>query len=776
MKRVREGSPSSVEGLHQLSITPLGAGQEVGRSCIIVKYQGKTVMLDCGIHPGYAGLASLPFLDEVDLESVDVMLVTHFHLDHCAAVPYVVGHTSFKGRIFMTHPTKAIVHTLLKDFVKVSRGGAETGLYSDKDLDAAIEKTEVIDFHQTVDVGGIRVTPYRAGHVLGAAMFMVEIGGMRLLYTGDYSRIADRHMPAADLPELRPHVVVVESTYGVSRHLPREERETRFVQRIHAAVARGGRVLLPVVALGRAQELLLVLEEYWERHPELHGVPIYQARMRGGEGAGRPPAGLARRAISVYKTYIEMMNDDIKAAFAVANPFQFRHIAHLKSARQFDDSGVSRELFEAWCEDEKNCVVIADFAGTLAREILGNPAEVMTRNGVKARRRMAGPSRWSEVFGAGPGRSPHTCPPPPQVPLRMQVDAISFSAHADFPQTSEFLDSLQAHAEALPTAAPPPAHAAIPSVQPPHVVLVHGEATEMGRLKKALEQHAAALAIPRTVYMPKVTQPVLIHHRAERSAQLVGRLAEKPPTPGAAVRGLLVRRSGAHALMHHADLPRFTKLHPGRVVQRQAIALHRPFAEVRLALEIMFEGTQGAGDLGRVQSNGLPAGQGQLLRIGDAVTLAYHEGAAAGPAGARDGGAAGAVGPHVVLEWCGGSEADMVADTVVAVVLQAAGEPPGLGAVEVARQQALATGDLEAAAAAELGILTSLLGAQFGPARVDAAQGLIFVDVDGKHVIVNAKSGKVQCADEPLRARVQAALVRMQQALAPCEATAEADA
>lgn len=76
---------------------------------------------------------------------------------------------------------------------------------------------------------------------------------MRLLYTGDYSRIPDRHMPPADLPEQRPHIVIVESTYGVSRHLPREEREQRFVERIHTAVARGGRVLLPVVALGRAQ-------------------------------------------------------------------------------------------------------------------------------------------------------------------------------------------------------------------------------------------------------------------------------------------------------------------------------------------------------------------------------------------------------------------------------------------------------------------------------------------------------------------------------------------
>lgn len=164
--------------------------------------------------------------------------------------------------------------------------------------------------------------------------------------------------------------------------------------------------------------------------------------------------------------------------------------------------------------------------------------------------------------------SPVLCPPHsrpllpafPQIPLRMQVDAISFSAHADFPQTSEFLDALQ----------------------PPHVVLVHGEATEMGRLKKALEQHAAALGIPRTLYMPKVTQPVLIEHRAERTAKVVGRLGEKAAQPGAAVRGLLVQgQGGARSLLHHDDLPRFTKLHPGRVVQRQALALHRPFSEVR---------------------------------------------------------------------------------------------------------------------------------------------------------------------------------------------------
>ena len=136
-----------------------------------------------------------------------------------------------------------------------------------------------------------------------------------MLYTGDYSRTPDRHLPGADLPPIPPHVVICESTYGVSPHSPREERERRFTDRVHQILNRGGKVLLPVVALGRAQELLLILEDYWVKHPELAGVPIYQA------------SALARRAMTVYQTYINVLNSDMKAAFEEAN--LFNHVKHL---------------------------------------------------------------------------------------------------------------------------------------------------------------------------------------------------------------------------------------------------------------------------------------------------------------------------------------------------------------------------------------------------------------------------------------------------------------
>lgn len=126
---------------------------------------------------------------------------------------------------------------------------------------------------------------------------------------------------------------------------------------------------MPVVALGRAQELLLILEDAWSRHAALRGVPIYQT------------SGIAAQSLGVYQSYIEMMNDAVRAAFKRRNPFEFRHVRHVRNFRPDSElgpcvvlatpsmlqTGLSRELFEAWCEDARNGVVIADFAVQVRR-------------------------------------------------------------------------------------------------------------------------------------------------------------------------------------------------------------------------------------------------------------------------------------------------------------------------------------------------------------------------------------------------------------------------
>lgn len=112
---------------------------------------------------------------------------------------------------------------------------------------------ELIDFHTTVTVGGISFHALNAGHVLGACMFWIEMGGRSILYTGDYSMEEDRHLMAAEIPEHKPDLLIVESTYGVQAHTSRPEREARFTGTVERIVTRGGRCLIPVFALGRAQ-------------------------------------------------------------------------------------------------------------------------------------------------------------------------------------------------------------------------------------------------------------------------------------------------------------------------------------------------------------------------------------------------------------------------------------------------------------------------------------------------------------------------------------------
>ena len=176
----------------------------------------------------------------------------------------------------------------------------------------------------------------------------------------------DRHLAKAEIPKIKPDLLICESTYGIQVHQTREEREAIFTGTVGRIVSEGGRCLIPVFALGRAQELLLILDEYWQANPALHTIPIWYASK------------LATKALRVYQTYVNFMNVRIRQAMDLGNPFQFRYIKNLKSidVDSFDDrgpsvvfaspgmlqSGVSRKLFDRWAPDPKNGVIIAGYA------------------------------------------------------------------------------------------------------------------------------------------------------------------------------------------------------------------------------------------------------------------------------------------------------------------------------------------------------------------------------------------------------------------------------
>ncbi|KAM3362265.1 cleavage and polyadenylation specificity factor subunit 3-I isoform X1 [Capsicum galapagoense] len=666
----------------KLIITPLGAGNEVGRSCVFMSFKGKKIMFDCGIHPGFSGMSALPYFDEIDPASIDVLLVTHFHLDHAASLPYFLEKTTFKGRVFMTHATKAIYKLILSDYVKVSKVSVDDMLFDENDISNSMNKIEVIDFHQTLEVNGIRFWCYTAGHVLGAAMFMVDIAGVRVLYTGDYSREEDRHLRAAEIPQFSPDICIIESTYGVQLHMPRQIREKLFTDVIHSTVMQGGRVLIPAFALGRAQELLLILDEYWSNHPELSNFPIYYA------------SPLARKCMAVYQTYINSMNERIRNQFASSNPFNFKHISSLNSIEDFIDnkpcvvmaspgslqSGLSRQLFDKWCSDKKNACVIPGYVveGTLAKTIINEPKEVTLTNGLSA-------------------------------PLNMQVHYISFSAHADYAQTSTFLKELM----------------------PPNIILVHGEANEMGRLKAKL---TSLFADGNTkIITPKNCQSVEMHFNSEKMAKTIGKLAEKTPEVGEIVSGLLVKKGFTYQIMAPDDLHVFSQLSTANITQRITIPYSGAFAVIQHRLKQIYESVESSTN----EESGVPT-----LRVHERVTVKQESE------------------NHLSVHWTADPISDMVSDSVMALVLNASREMP-----RVLLESETSINEQEDAKKAEK-IVHALLLSLFGDVKY-GDDGKLVINVDGNVAHLDKLTGDVECENESLKERVRTAYRRIRSAVKP---------
>uniref|UniRef100_A0A7S2Y2X5 Cleavage and polyadenylation specificity factor subunit 3 n=1 Tax=Entomoneis paludosa TaxID=265537 RepID=A0A7S2Y2X5_9STRA len=602
-----------------MTITPLGSGQEVGRSCHVLEFRGLTILLDCGIHPGYDGLNGLPFLDRLEPDQIDVVLITHFHLDHAASLPYLTERTNFKGRIFMTHPTKAVLRLLLGDYLRLlsmKNAKPEDVLYTEADLNSCLNKVELIDYHTTVTMDGAGLSFYalNAGHVLGACMYFLEVGGRSILYTGDYSMEDDRHLMAAEIPHQKPDLLITESTYGVQVHASRAEREARFTGTVERVVTRGGRCLIPVFALGRAQELLLILDEYWQSHPHLQDIPIWYASK------------LASRALRVYQTYANMMNARIRAQMDVSNPFQFQYISNLKSidVNSFDDSGpsvvfaspgmlqsgVSRQLFDRWASNPNNGVLIAGYAveHTLAKEIMAQPKEVVTLEGRRQ-------------------------------PLNCLVDYVSFSAHVDFVQNRSFIQK----------------------VAPKHIVLVHGQKDEMGRLKSALmlQYKAWPEAKRPTITMPPNLQEVKLRFARRRSAKVMGRLAEQQNeaatlTAGQGVQGILVTHQFHSKIVAPEDLATYTPLRVGTIASK----LHVPFAGSLVTLQV-FLTEMFAGITVETTSDATIFSLDQLVQ----VVVGHNKQTSQQVQPVANGTA--------IVEWDANPQGDVLADAVISLILHA---------------------------------------------------------------------------------------------------------
>ena len=419
-----------------IKILPLGAGNDVGRSCILVTVNDKRILLDCGIHAGHTDARRFPdfkLLGRQYTNCVDCLIISHFHLDHCGSLPYFTEVLGYSGPIYMSAPTKAICRILLNDCRKFFNDKKGNYNYTEAMIERCLSKVQVLDLNQVVKVDdNITIKSYYAGHVLGAIMTLVQVDNVKIVYTGDFNMTSDRHLGQAFIERLNPDVLITESTYGMYTRPPRATREQSFLKKVHTCVQQGGKVLIPTFAVGRAQELAVMLESYWEQHGL--NIPIFFS----GE--------IMEKANEYYKLFLHWTNMNLDAQ-QYKNPFTFNHVTKfdVKYVDSKDPcvvfatpgmiaSGFSSRLFERWAHDARNLLILPGYCvnGTIGWLLLNGERKVRHR-----------------------GQDIH---------VKMQVENLSYSAHSDARGIMELVQQSGAL----------------------NVVLVHGSKSNMDGLKKRI--------------------------------------------------------------------------------------------------------------------------------------------------------------------------------------------------------------------------------------------------------------------------------------------------
>jgi len=409
----------------------LGGVKQVGRSCFIVMTSESKIMLDCGINPGENNaIDAYPRIDWFDfkLEDLDAIIISHAHIDHQGFLPTLFKY-GYDGPVYCTEPTLPLMNLLQLDSVKISQNNGVYCPYEIRDINEIIKHCITLPYGKPTDISpDTTITLNNAGHIMGSATVHLNISGAHnILYSGDYKYAKTQLLDSAVSNYPRVETLITESTYGASSDLMPDQRVVynSFTENINKTLTNGGKVLIPVPAVGRAQEIMLVLDKEM-KEGRLIEAPIYIE-------------GMISEASAIHMSYAHYLGQEVRRSVSQGiNPFQSEYFTVVNGWGKRDEvlndqnpaiimatsgmleGGPSVEYFKEIATKENNQMIFVSYQinGTLGRRVLdGNTNEVsmMEKNGkVKV------------------------------IPLKCKTQKIDgFSGHSDFNQILNFVSRIK---------------------------------------------------------------------------------------------------------------------------------------------------------------------------------------------------------------------------------------------------------------------------------------------------------------------------------------------
>jgi len=373
-----------------IRLTFLGAGRQVGRSCLFLQTPESRVLLDCGVDVAADEDERYPFLDapEFDIKELDAVILTHPHIDHSGLIPFLYR-MGYKGPLYCTAPTRDIAALLALDFIGVTFKQARKALFSSSDIKEMVKHTICLDYEEVTDVTpDVRVTLYPAGHTIGSSLVHLHIGNglHNLVYSGDFKFLRSRLLEKASAMFPRLETLIIESTYGAKEDTlpPREECEKEMIAIINETIERNGKVLLPTLGVGRAQENMLIIERCM-REGLIKQVPVYVQ-------------GLVWDITAIHTAYPDFLNLFIRKNIfhRDENPFLspiFKRVGSQTEQQEVINGGpciviatsgmlqggASLEYFKHFADNPKNSMIFTSYQGkgSLGQRVKGGEKEIL---------------------------------------------------------------------------------------------------------------------------------------------------------------------------------------------------------------------------------------------------------------------------------------------------------------------------------------------------------------------------------------------------------------